>query len=171
VTSGPDRRSGASESSSGGKLASDRIAQTSSTPSTPLVIRRDRRMSARVLRRQLDARYGGEHCGEQQADRRRHREARVGRFEHHARCRERVEAEEAGRGEERERHEVHARVPTSRGRGDHRVGDHGVDHRGAEHEPQMRGMVLPTPVERRPRDEQEQPDQRQRDETRENAVP
>ena len=100
-------------------------------------------------------------------DRRRDHEAEVRGVEQDAGRRERVQREEPRRGEERERDEVHAPVAAPAGGGAGRVRERRVQPGCDEHEPEVRGLVLPVHVRRRRREQDGEPDERQREHARE----
>jgi hypothetical protein len=60
-----------------------------------------------------------------------------------------VEPEKAGGRDERERHEEEPGVPAMALRGSDGIAEDDVQRGRGEHEPEMRGVVLPVPVDRR----------------------
>ena len=108
---------------------------------------------------QLDRGTGREGAREQQPDRCRELEARV-LPEENSRRRERMQPEEAGAHDARERDEEEAGVAPTARRGRHAPAERGRDRCSAEHDPEVRRMVLPVMVERGPREEEREDGER-----------
>jgi hypothetical protein len=88
-------------------------------------------------------------------------EARVRRVEEHTGRRERVQAEEAGRDEEREPDEEDARIPAPPGGFPRREREDDADGRDGEHEPEVARLVPPLEVRLRVAEQDRQADQGQ----------
>ena len=115
----------------------------------------------RVLGGQVERRGGREYAREQEPDRRRDDEARVGALQQHAGRGQRVEAEEAGARHERERDEEEPRVSQATGRLPGEVAEHEADERRDQDEPEMGRVVLPVGVRLRTGQQQREPGQRE----------
>ena len=79
--------------------------------------------------------------------------------------RQRVQGEEPGGGEEGERHEVDAPVAAAACRDTGRVGEDRVEPGADEDEPEVRRLVLPVDVRVGSREQDREPDQRQREQS------
>ena len=115
--------------------------------------------SGRARWPQLRRRGGCEDAGEEEAYRRRDLEARV-LAEQDTRCRESVQAEKARARDERKRDEEETGVPPPPCGDADRVSEGCRDRGRGEHEPEVRGLVLPSLVDGRPR--QQEPEQHER---------
>ena len=111
---------------------------------------------------ELDGGGRGEGRREEQTDRRRDHEAGVRMVEQDLRRRERVQREEPGARDQRERDQEQTRVrsPTCRLARDE--GERDVDQRDDQHEEEVRWMMFPLHVDARDGEEQDQPGERQR---------
>ena len=160
----PSSCSAASGSSSGGISKSETAAQTRTLATTIAdEHRRGSQDAVRAVPFQLDRGTGREGAREQQPDRCRELEARV-LSEENSRRRERMQPEEAGAHDARERDEKETGVAPAPRRGRHAPAERGRDRCSAEHDPEVRRMVLPVLVERGPREEErEEGERRNRD--------
>ena len=121
--------------------------------------RRGSQDTVRAVPFQLDRGTGREGAREQQPDRCRELEARV-LPEENSRRRERMQPEEAGAHDARERDEEETGVAPAPRRGRHAPAERGRDRCSAEHDPEVRRMVLPVLVERGPREEEREDGER-----------
>ena len=148
--------------SSGGSCAIEKTAQATisamSPPSSTLAHAEDVHRPRTGERR---GRRGGEHRRDDQPDRRRDREPDVRAVEKDAGRRQRVEAEEPGARQERQRDQRQARVTEAAGRDVRHVREDDVHRRGDEHEPEVARVVLPLHVELGLGQEHGQPKKRQ----------
>jgi hypothetical protein len=110
----------------------------------------------------LQRRRGCQAAGDQEAHRHGDDEAGVGAGQQHPGRGERVDREEAGAGQQRQRHQEQAGVAPVPGRVACRIRERRADHPCGQHQPEVRRVMLPARVERRLGDEQ--PEAGERDE-------
>ena len=97
---------------------------------------------------------GREGRGQQEADRSGQHEAAVRAAEHHAGRGQRVQGQEAGAGEQDHRHQEEPLVAAAAGDLADDQAEHDVQRRDDGHQPEVRRMVLPVHVQRRPAEQQ-----------------
>jgi hypothetical protein len=115
----------------------------------------------RPRRGQLDAGDGGEAGRQQQADRGGDGEAGVAALQQDPRGGEGVQQQEAGAGQEHQRHQEQAGVSAPPGHLAHAGAEGDVDSRHRHHQREVAGLVPPDGVQVRLGEQQPQPQQRQ----------